>query len=201
MWVPNGTIQDYLVDVYFTEIIITPGKPISLDLDVILRTPDLLPSVDHILPLFLQWKDCLGGVLLGHATFSQGNPRDPSSIYLRSFDQVTLPSPPETMYTPLLVVPKLVNPFTQGVGLDIDVFFPNAGPLHVELGSLGINLFENGKQIGHVNLEINTVNVLEGGNTQRGNRIPINVRLSLGLISLFQTLEDLITGAKHLGIY
>jgi hypothetical protein len=171
-----------------------------LDLDVVIHDPDILRSFRALLPKLLKWENAIEGIRIANATLTTGNPRDPNSIFLRNFESLIIDTPPEYMYSPLTVVPKLVNPFTKGVGLDIDVYFPNPGPLHLELGDLGVKLMEGNDQIGKATLTINTINKIEGGASLRGNKIPIAVRITLNFITLIKTLEDLITGHKRLHI-
>ncbi|KAJ3263997.1 hypothetical protein HDU76_012216, partial [Blyttiomyces sp. JEL0837] len=176
MWAPTGTIEQYIVDVDFTEIYFVPGEVFWFNLDVTVHGTDLVPAFHEILPNFLEWKPYLKGVLLGHVTLTQGPPRDPNSIALRTFDQVTVVAPDLYFYSPLLVEPSLMNIFKGQLGLNIPIYFANPGPLHVELGELGVRVYDQSDQIAIVKIPINTKNVLEGGNTQKANVIPLSVQ-------------------------
>ncbi|KAI8842525.1 hypothetical protein BC829DRAFT_301567 [Chytridium lagenaria] len=188
MWAPQGRIESYIVDVFFQNIYFAPNEVFSFELDVIVNAKEAEDAISVILPRFIQWKPYLLGVLLGHATFTSGSPYDPNSKVFRSFDKVTVVAPELFFYKPLLVEPKLLNPFTQGLGLRINLYFANPGPLHVELGNIGARVYDSSKEVGSVNIALNTKNNLEGGNRPMGNLIPIIVKIDLGLRNIINLI-------------
>ncbi|KAJ3217586.1 hypothetical protein HDU67_007658 [Dinochytrium kinnereticum] len=190
MWAPQGrqNIEAYIVDVYFKNIYFAPNEVFSFELDVVVNAKDAEPAFASILPRFIQWKPYLLGVLLGHATFTSGSPYDPNSKVFTVFNRVTVVAPDLFFYKPLIVQPKLMNPFTQGLGLRINIFFANPGPLHVELGSMGARVFDGRKEVGSVDLQINTKNNLEGGNAPMGNLVPIVVKINLSFLNILNLI-------------
>ncbi|KAJ3118043.1 hypothetical protein HDU96_004282 [Phlyctochytrium bullatum] len=190
MWAPKGTIENYIVDVYFKNIYFAPNEVFSFELDVVVNAKEAEPAIAVVLPRFIQWKPYLLGVLLGHATFYSGSPYDPNSIAFTSFDQVTVVAPDLYFYDPLIVQPKLLNPFKDGLGLRINLYFANPGPLRVELGHIGARLISNGNVMGSVDLEINTKNNLQGGQAPMGNLVPIIVKIDIG--DIFKGVLDLL---------
>jgi hypothetical protein len=196
LWAPNNQIDAVAVEVYFTEIYFVPGEVFWFNLDVRIISSGLVKAYEKVLPRFLQWQPYLQDVLLGQVTLTQGDPRVDSSIKFASFDQITLAAPDLYFYEPLLVQPKLLNPFKQGFGIDLNIFFANPGPLHVEIGDIGLRIYNGNNQLAVVTIPINTINALEGGNTPRGNKIPIQAKLTLNPLFIVGDLLDLLFNRK-----
>ncbi|KAJ3192570.1 hypothetical protein HK101_006309 [Irineochytrium annulatum] len=197
MWAPQGTIESYVVDVYFSDLVFIPGQVFTFNVDARVNSGPALVAFQSILPAFVEWKPYLLGILVGHATLTNSDPRVGSPKSFNAFDSVTVVAPDLFFYAPLLVQPKLMNPFTEGLGLIINLHFANPGPLHVELGNIGVKLMDRSEQLGIVTIGINTLNNLEGGNTLMGNTIPIDVKITLNIFDIFMNLFDLLTGAKQ----
>ncbi|KAJ3400099.1 hypothetical protein HDV05_001349, partial [Chytridiales sp. JEL 0842] len=197
LWAPNDKVEAVMVDVYFTYLYFVPGEVFRFDLDV--RILDgIITGYEFILPRFLQWQPYLKDVLIGQVLLTQGDARSPDAVRFTSLDQMTLRCPDLYFYDPLIIRPRLLNIFKgEGFGINLDVLFANPGPLHVEIGTIGVRLMDRNNQLAVVTLDVNILNNLEGGNAERGNNIPIEAKLTLNPLFIIKDLVELILNKKQ----
>ncbi|KAJ1559252.1 hypothetical protein HK405_011394, partial [Cladochytrium tenue] len=195
MYAPNGTVANDMFDVLFHDLYFVPNEHFTFNLDVVAR--DFVPSIASILPRLIEFRPYLADVWVGRVILTDNDPRQGDYVGLQTFGQLNVVCPDEYFYSPLYIRPSLKVSLTEGLDLDIDMYFSNPGPLHLELGSMGVILRDRTEEIGNVTLTINTLNNLEGGNAQYGNHVPISVKITLDPLLIGQNLVDLITGAKQ----
>ncbi|TPX67077.1 hypothetical protein SpCBS45565_g04061 [Spizellomyces sp. 'palustris'] len=186
-----------IVQVYFNKIAIEPGKPIELNIKVLFLLPDIVGSLQDIIPRLLTWRNIAERATLGKLALTMGDPQSPS-VSFNMFDQVAIQAPELYMYQPLVIRPKLVNPLTQGLGLDIFVGMPNPGPFHLNLGVVGAKIMNGGGEFGRASTPDAVVlkNVNEGGNDPNLNQFRLAVRLELpkNPLLIWGALLDILMG-------
>ena len=198
MWAPDGEHVDaYLIDAYFYDIRFIPNEPFSFTIELDIFPKEILKALPTCLFNLVTWKSYSQGILLGDATLTNGDPRSPSSTRFTSFDQVKLVPKDLYMYDPLLVKIKGTRFEKGNIMGDIDVYFSNPGPLHIDLGSLGVELTNNNGSLVGFNVSLNTLNNLEGGAAERGNTIPISFKITLNLFYIFKSFIDLLIHIKN----
>ncbi|KAJ3014448.1 hypothetical protein HKX48_005132 [Thoreauomyces humboldtii] len=189
------------VDLIFTKVALTPGQPIQFELMVKTVEPAIFAAADVILPQLLEWVSFTQGVQLGSLALTLGDPTSPS-INFQALNQALLQPPDLYMFEPIFVKPELVNPLTQGLGLDIHLGMPNMGCLHVDLGILGVRITDRGTtEIGKASTPDGLVlkNVAEGGGDPRVNDFRLAVRLDLDFnpIKVWDSIVDLLHGGAN----
>ncbi|KAJ3183539.1 hypothetical protein HDU87_006864 [Geranomyces variabilis] len=189
------------VELLINSVDLAPGRPVQLDLLVKTIEPNIIAAANTILPQLLEFTSFTTDLQIGRIGLTMGDPQNPTVLF-SAFDQAHLTPPPLFMFEPLTIRPKLVNPFTQGLGLDIFIGMPNGGPLDVNLGKFGVRILDRGTtEIGTAGFTDGIVlkNAAEGGNNAANNEFRIAARLDIerNPLKFWTALIDLLQGAKN----
>ncbi|KAI8590328.1 hypothetical protein BDZ88DRAFT_106976 [Geranomyces variabilis] len=189
------------VELLINSVDLAPGRPVQLDLLVKTIEPNIIAAANTILPQLLEFTSFTKDLQIGRIGLTMGNPQNPS-VFFSAFDQAQLTPPPLYMFEPLSIRPKLINPFTQGLGLDIFIGMPNGGPLNVDLGKFGVRIMDRGTtEIGTAGFTDGIIlkNAAEGGNNAANNEFRIAARLDIerNPLKFWTALIDLLQGAKN----
>ncbi|KAJ3080529.1 hypothetical protein HK102_002987 [Quaeritorhiza haematococci] len=197
-WGPDWGMEQRVLNAYVSNIVFEPGKPFSCDISIDSEFPGFATAFKDALPRLLKWQNYVENVYMGAIEFTVGDPRNPQVRFTR-LNQIRFLVPELYMYRPLFVRPKLVNPFTQGLGMDINIGFRNPGVLHIDLGKLGVSLTNRDRELfrAYSRDEIVIRNVNEGGNDPANNTIVMQARARLDPLHFWQNLWDLMQGAKQ----
>lgn len=124
-----------------------------------------------------------------------GDPHNPR-ISFDPFDQIFMEAPPLFLWTPLTFVPKFVNPFKNGLGLDVDIHVPNPGPLFADFGFLTTRIYKKGKEVASITNPRAVIikNKLNGGELFGTNIITLQMRIHLSRnpFKAWEELSDMI---------
>ncbi|ORZ34797.1 hypothetical protein BCR44DRAFT_47031, partial [Catenaria anguillulae PL171] len=184
-WVNNVKITD---GVLYFRLIIDPVFPAVMD------------GLNDAVPRLASWKDLAENAFLGGFalhTVPDAKKATPQQT-MSTFIGARLDVPPLFFYRPLTLRPILINPFKEGVGIDLEVSFDNPGPLHINIGQLHLGLVNK-----HRSSEIGKL----GGdklvliNKQEGPRnvFRLKTRLTLNLLDIPGLLWDLVAHRDRFG--
>ncbi|KAI9351160.1 hypothetical protein DFJ73DRAFT_831832 [Zopfochytrium polystomum] len=195
MYSPGGVVQDTVFMVYFHDMYFVPNEPMKFKIDVVAQTTGA--AFADIVPRLVKWTNYVENISVGRVTLSGGDIYSASSTKFMSFKELIIPAQALYFYTPLTIKPKLTLTLEQGLGILIDVYFSNPGPLRLELGNIGVYLKDRDETIGNVTIGLNTINKQQGGMGSLANKVSISVYIKLDPLLIPQNLWDLITGGKN----
>ncbi|TPX55816.1 hypothetical protein PhCBS80983_g05003 [Powellomyces hirtus] len=192
------------VQLSVSKVDLQPGKNVELDMMIYVIEPTIIACADVLLPQLLQWESFTQSVTIGRLGLTMGDPKS-ASVQFTMFDHVEIKPPPLYMFDPLMISPRLINPLTKGLGLDIHIGIPNGGPLAVDLGVIGARIVDRGTtEFGSVTLVDGLVlkNAAEGGRDPRVNDINVAARFQLdpNPLRLWNAMIDLIRGGRNFDI-
>jgi hypothetical protein len=105
------------------------------------------------------------------------------------------------MFRPLTIEPRLVNPFKEGLGMDVFIYIPNPGPLYADFGILTTRLFHKDELVGYATVPEPVIikNKKNGGEEFGVNKIQLQVRIKLSKnpIKAWQELTDMLRNFKN----
>lgn len=195
---PNG-IQE-IVNIFFGDILAQPGQPFTGKADIHVRVPEILDALRENVPNLFTWKNYDQNITVGWPVMMAGDPHSPV-IQFDPFDQIVIEAPPLYLYTPLTFEPHLVNPFKDGLGLDIDVYIPNPGPLFADFGFLTTTVYHNNDTIAQITTAEAVVikNRANGGDKFGVNKIRLQnrIKLSKNPLKAWGELTDMMRNFKN----
>ena len=177
-WGPKG-IQE-IVNIFFGDIYFIPGKPFTGTADIHVHVPEILEPFKTAVPRLFMWEDYDQNVTVGWPVLTKGDLYHPS-IEWRPFDQIYIDAPPLYLWRPIIIEPKLVNPFKNGLGMDVNVYIINPGPLYADFGILTTRLYHLTDEIAIVTVPepVEIKNREHGGDLFGTNKINLQVRIKL----------------------
>ncbi|KAL7746566.1 hypothetical protein RI367_008093 [Sorochytrium milnesiophthora] len=187
--------NDAFVQAYVTELVCKPGQPLSFHIVIDTIQPVVNQVMAIAVPRLVEFVSYsqdtfIGGIRLH--TVAEPRTAKPGETFI-PFRDVRIAAPPLLMWGPLTIRPHLINPFTQGLGIDVDVGFPNPGPIHINVGNVRLALTDTrrNEEIGH--LEIDNVVFLNNRELKGGSNVEkAKARFTLNLLAIPGVLVDLI---------
>ncbi|KAJ3106297.1 hypothetical protein HDU96_008274 [Phlyctochytrium bullatum] len=206
IWRINAVGEPYkIVDAIFTNLVVKPNQPITFDL---LMAPDgdsYLTPLSEAIPLLIQFKDYAKNAWLGRVdVYEKGIEKG------KSFDVLStgeFEAPDLYLWRPITIKPVFSNPITRsGLQFKVLVYWPNPGPLRLDVGALSVRLESEGSAL--LKLEspgpVIVKNVNEGANENNGINGLVNNLLSITIpwsnfnpLVLFENLLDLLHPAQN----
>ncbi|ORZ27166.1 hypothetical protein BCR44DRAFT_1455777 [Catenaria anguillulae PL171] len=174
-WVNNVKITD---GVLYFRLIIDPVFPAVMD------------GLNDAVPRLASWKDLAENAFLGGFalhTVPDAKKATPQQT-MSTFIGARLDVPPLFFYRPLTLRPILINPFKEGVGIDLEVSFDNPGPLHINIGQLHWIGKLGGDKLVLINKQEGPRNVFR-----------LKTRLTLNLLDIPGLLWDLVAHRDRFG--
>ncbi|KAI8850188.1 hypothetical protein BC829DRAFT_390044 [Chytridium lagenaria] len=209
-WRINGVQEPAfrIVDAIFTNIQVTPGKPITFDL---LMSPDpsketgFLKPLEEAIPFLVQFKDYAQFAYLGRVDVYEKGIEKGNSFNI--FGRSEFEAPDLYLWQPITIKPLISNPFTRkGLQFKIEVFWPNPGPLHLDVGVLSVRLESEGDPLLTIESPgpVIVKNVNEGANENQGRQGLVNGVLAITIrwsnfnpLTFFENLFDLLNPAEN----
>ena len=176
-----------------------PGEPFTGTADIHVHVPEILDALRVNVPNLFEWKNYDENITVGWPVMTVGDVHNPT-IEFDPFDQIYIEAPPLYLWTPLTFAPKLVNPFKEGLGMDVDIYVNNPGPLYADFGILTTKLFHKGVQVAVATVPDSVIvkNQANGGDQFGVNKIHMQVRIKLSRnpIKAWEELTDMIHNFK-----
>ncbi|KAJ3190634.1 hypothetical protein HK101_008517 [Irineochytrium annulatum] len=199
--------QEYtVVNAIFTNMVVKPNQPIVFDL---LMAPDTGPlgfmtPLNEAILYLIEFQDYAQHASLGHITVweKEAFKGTPFGIFSNS----GFHAPDLYLWQPITLEPKITHLFTsKGISFDLNFWWPNPGPLHLEIGIIQLFVQDNGQNI--LTLEspgpVIVKNELEGAragdiNSLVNNRVTITIPWSdFNPFTFFVKLIDLLHPLAH----
>ncbi|KAJ3202217.1 hypothetical protein HDU67_000718 [Dinochytrium kinnereticum] len=199
----KGETAYRIVDAIFTNIQVRPGKPIEFDL---LLSPDPSPEtgflkpLNEAIPFLIQFRDYAQNAFLGRVDVYEKGIEPGKSFNI--FGKSEFEAPDLYLWQPITIKPILSNPFTRkGLQFKIEIFWPNPGPLHLDVGVISLRLESEGDSLLTIESPgpIIVKNVNEGANVDEGKNGLVNNILAITIpwsdfspLTFFENLFDLL---------
>jgi hypothetical protein len=212
VWRMKGTSEKLynVVDAIFTNLKIEAGKPIEFDL---LLEPDLsedglLTPLNEAIPFLLQWEDYAQHAYLGQVNIYKGEPRNSETFSI--FSTSIFRAPELYLWQPITIKPIASNIFTtEGLRFKVGFYWPNPGPLHLDVGTIEASLKNDGSDIIRLKTPgpVIVKNVNEGANEDSGRNGVVNNEFEIIIpwsdfnpLTFFDRLVDLLHPLKNYDI-
>ncbi|KAJ3357450.1 hypothetical protein GGF32_001059 [Allomyces javanicus] len=191
-----------LVNAWVTNVDVHPGM-VSFDMLIDPVFPDVMEGLNDAVPRLLSFKNFaekarIGGFVI--YTVADAHAAKPEQTF-DVFAGTRMAVPELKFWSPLTIRPILINPFTEGLGINLEVGWTNNGPLQLNIGNIDFGLVnsERNSQIGHV--MVNNF-VLKPNTKDGGKNVALaKARLTLNLLDIPSLLIDLVAHIERFGYH
>ncbi|KAI9220995.1 hypothetical protein BC828DRAFT_382170 [Blastocladiella britannica] len=189
-----------MVNNWVTNIQFSPSGELRFHLLIDPVWDTVMNGLNDAVPLLVSWKDVAQNAFLGGFRMHNAvDPRTatPAQTFL-GIDSARMSPPPLILYSPLSLRPILVNPFKEGLGINLDVGFTNPGPIHINIGKVYFGIVDGNKAIGGISLD-NAVLRNHAESNGGKNDFLVKARLTLHLLDIPGLLIDLLAHREKFG--
>ncbi|KAI9190235.1 hypothetical protein H9P43_001668 [Blastocladiella emersonii ATCC 22665] len=194
----RGEGDTVLVNCWVNDLVVAKGK-VKFHLWIDPVFPDVMKGLNDAVPLLLAYKDLAQNAYLGGFqlhTIGEPSKATPAQTF-NVFYGARMDPPELFFYRPLVIRPILVNPFKDGLGLDLEVGFTNPGPVHINIGDVYFGLARGDTRLGGITIDNFVLkNQHEGGGK---NLARAKARVTLNLLDVPGILIDLVAHRDKFG--